>query len=394
MRYLVRALRPGGGVLLESLEADDEPTARRLASARGLAVLSARPERIGGLQWRRSTPKFDVVAFSQELVALLGAGLSLPETLEVMIEKDARAERRRIVQSIHDQLFEGRLFSQAVEGLGQAFSPLYVATVRAAERSGDLCEALSRYIDYETRLDGVRKKIISASIYPAALLAIGALVTLFLLGYVVPRFSSIYAESGRELPWLSRLLLDWGTLINAHGALLGALALAALAGIVLSARRAAAGLLALASRVPALRDRVLTYHLARLYRTLGMLLRGGTPLVSALQMVSGLLPPALRGQLGEATRRIRDGAAISDCLHDCGLTSPVALRMLRVGENSGDLAQMMDRIASFHDDELSRWVEWFSRLFEPILMALIGVVIGGIVILMYLPIFDLAGSLG
>lgn len=394
MRFEVRALKPGGGVVAEAFEADDESSARRLASAKGLSVLSARPLRGFNLRLRAFAPRFEVVAFSQELVALLGAGLSLPETLDVMIEKDTRLERRRVVQAIRDELFNGRSLSQSVELLPQFFSPLYVATVRAAERSGDLCEALGRYIEYEVRLDSVRKKVVSASIYPAALLLIGSLVTLFLLGYVVPRFSAIYAESGRELPWLSRLLIEWGSLINAHGTLLMVLALAGVVVLATSTRRVLGGLANLALRIPAVRERVLVYHLARLYRTMGMLLRGGTPLVSALVMVGALLPGALGTRLADATRRIRDGASVSDCLHDAGLTSPVALRMLRVGENSGDLAQMMDRIASFHDEELSRWVDWFMRVFEPVLMALIGIVIGGIVILMYLPIFDLAGSLG
>lgn len=394
MRFEVRVLKPNVGVVALALDADDEISAVRMARADGLAVLSAkRKDGIAlGLK-TRSFGRFNVVSFSQELVSLLSAGLSMPETLEVMAEKDSRQETRRVVQDIRAQLFEGRSFSQAIHGMTSHFTPLYVATVRAAERSGDLTEALGRYIDYEVRLDSVRKKVVSASIYPAALLVVGMLVTFFLLGYVVPRFSVIYAESGRELPWLSQVLIQWGALINAHGMALGLAALAAIVAVVLSARRVAGGIGMLALRIPAVRERVLTYHLARLYRTLGMLVRGGTPLVGALGMVTGLLPMGLRAKLQTATQRIREGAAVSDCMSAAGLTSPVALRMLRVGENSGDLAQMMDRIATFHDEELSRWVDWFTKLFEPILMALIGVVIGGIVILMYLPIFELAGSL-
>lgn len=393
MRFEVRALKPGVGVVAETFEAEDESAALVLASAQGLSVLTARPSRSFAFTDRRFASRFQLVPFSQELVALLGAGLSLPETLEVLIEKESRAEPRRVVQTLRERLMEGRSLSQAVESLNNHFPPLYVATLRAAERSGDLCEALGRYIDYEVRLESVRKKVISASIYPAALLAVGGLVVLFLLAYVVPRFSAIYAESGRDLPWLSRLLLQWGVLINEHGAML-ALAVAAAAVLGwLSLRRLGATIGAVAGRVPAVRNRVLVYHLARLYRTLGMLIRGGTPVVAALDMVAGLLPPALRPHLAGAAQRIREGAPVSDSMQAAGLTSAVAVRMLRVGENSGDLARMMDRIASFHDEELTRWVDWFTKLFEPVLMALIGIVIGGIVILMYLPIFDLAGSL-
>jgi general secretion pathway protein F len=393
MRFEVRALKPGVGVVSEAFEADDEAGALRLAGAQGLSVLSARRSRSVGVARQRFASRFQLVAFSQELVALLGAGLSLPETLDVMIEKESRPEARRVVQTIRERLMEGRSLSQAVDGLKQHFPPLYVATLRAAERSGDLCEALGRYIDYEVRLDALRKKVVSASIYPAALLIVGGLVVAFLLAYVVPRFAAIYAESGRELPWLSQLLLDWGQLQNAHGTalLVGVVVVGGLAALVLRHAGSVGG--ALVSRLPAVRDRVLIYHLARLYRTLGMLVRGGTPLVSALDMVAGLLPAPLRPRLAQAALRIREGAPMSDCMLAAGLTSPVAVRMLRVGENSGDLARMMDRIASFHDEELARWVDWFTKLFEPVLMALIGIVIGGIVVLMYMPIFDLAGSL-
>jgi general secretion pathway protein F len=146
-------------------------------------------------------------------------------------------------------------------------------------------------------------------------------------------------------------------------------------------------------RVPGLGERMKLYQLARFYRTIGMLLRGGMPLVSALDMGAELLHPALRGRLVDARRTISEGKPVSASLDAHGLTTPVALRMLAVGEQSGNMGDMMDRIAAFHDEEIARWVDWFTRLFEPILMAVIGLVIGGIVILMYMPIFELAGSL-
>jgi general secretion pathway protein F len=124
-----------------------------------------------------------------------------------------------------------------------------------------------------------------------------------------------------------------------------------------------------------------------------MLLRGGTPIVPALTMVAGLLPVDVRDRLTRAIQRIRDGVSLSTAMTEAGLTTPVAVRMLRVGENSGDMPEMMDRIAVFHDEELARWVDWFTKLFEPLLMAVIGLVIGAIVVLMYLPIFELAGSI-
>jgi general secretion pathway protein F len=393
MRFEVRALKSPGGIVSVVLEASDEDAAREQARAQGLAVLSARPLRaVQALVGGRSK-QFPLLQFTQELVALLRAGLSLPETLETMVEKETRTEVRAALQEVRDRLFEGRSFSQALEASPAIFAPLYVATVRASERTGDLPEALARYIEYQEKLDVLRKKIVSASIYPVVLLSVGGLVTLFLLGYVVPRFSTIYAESGRDLPFLSRLLLDWGQFIHGRGEIL----LAGLAAIVLlaafSGGRMKEGLMTLVQRVPAFRERLLVYHLARFYRTLGMLLRGGVPILPALAMVAGLLSSDLRDKLATAVARVREGVSLSEAMAAASLTTPVAARMLRVGENSGDMAGMMERIAVFHEDELARWVDWFTKLFEPLLMAIIGIVIGAIVVLMYLPIFELAGSL-
>ena len=134
------------------------------------------------------------------------------------------------------------------------------------------------------------------------------------------------------------------------------------------------------------------YQLTRFYRTLGMLLTGGISVVPALGMVAGLLDPDLRARLDTATRMVREGRSMSVAMEAAGLTTSVALRLLRVGERSGQMGEMMERIATFHDEEMARWVDWFTKTFEPLLMAIIGVVIGGIVVLMYLPIFELAGS--
>lgn len=393
MRFEVRALKPGEGVVSLLLDAPDASAAQEQVRAQGLAVLTARPHRTVASLLPQRSRAFPLLQFTQELVALLRAGLSLPETLETMVEKETRPEVRSTLREVRDRLFEGRSFSQALEASPGIFSTLYVATVRASERTGDLPEALARYIDYQEKLDVLRKKIVSASIYPVVLLSVGGLVTLFLLGYVVPRFSAIYAESGRDLPFLSRLLLDWGQLIQGRGEfLLAALAAVAVLGVA-GASRVKAGVSALVQRVPALRARLLVYHLARFYRTLGMLLRGGVPILPALGMVSGLLSPELRGRLALAVGRVREGVSLSEAMAEAGMTTPVAARMLRVGENSGDMAGMMERIAVFHDDELARWVDWFTKLFEPLLMAIIGIVIGAIVVLMYLPIFELAGSI-
>src|SRR5262249_22208979 len=145
--------------------------------------------------------------------------------------------------------------------------------------------------------------------------------------------------------------------------------------------------------VPAIGEQLKLYQLARFYRTTGMLLRGGMPLLAALSMGRELLHPVLRDRLAAASRAISEGRPVSASMEQHGLTTTVALRLLAVGESSGNMGEMMDRIATFHDEEIARWVDWFTRLFEPLLMTFIGLVIGIIVVLMYLPIFELAGAI-
>jgi general secretion pathway protein F len=276
-----------------------------------------------------------------------------------------------------------------------SFPSLYVATVRASERSGAIAEALRRFVAYQQQIDLLKKRLINASIYPAVLLGAGSLVLLFLVAYVVPRFSGIYEEIGGELPFASKMLMQWGRLLEAHGpwVLAGFVASAALIGY--GARRPGlrAAIGRLFARIPMVGYRIELYQLARLYRTVGMLLRGGLPVVTAFEMTNGLLASAARPKLTAATRKVREGRSLTDSLAAQGLTTPVAERMLRVGERSGNMGEMMERIAAFYDEELSRFVDLATRLIEPAMMTVIGLVIGLIVVLMYFPIFELAGSL-
>lgn len=395
MRYEIKALRTPYDVVALTLDALDESDAKAQAAAQGYTVLAIRVKHSLRAWMGPRRSRFPLLLFTQELLALTNAGLTIVDGIETLAEKEARPESRKILRQILAQLNEGRSLSYTLQNLPAVFPPLYVATVRASERTGDLSEALNRYIAYQTQMDTVRKKVVSASIYPLLLVGAGGLVTLFLMAYVVPRFSRIYEDLGTDLPLLSQLLLQWGKLLQAHGLLVLGVLAATVAGLAYLATRPAAKdwVMRRLWRIPAAGARMRIYQLARFYRTLGMLLRGGTPVGQAIKMVSDLLQPALRMHLEEAARKISEGRSISFAMEAHALTTPVALRMLRVGERTGQMGEMMERIAAFYDEETARWVEWFTRLFEPLLMALIGLAIGFIVVLMYLPIFELAGSL-
>jgi len=254
---------------------------------------------------------------------------------------------------------------------------------------------LLRFVAYQQQIDLLRKKLVNASIYPLVLCVAGLLVTGFLLGYVVPRFSSIYADLGSDLPFASRMLMQWGQAIHNHGlAVLLTVGVTAVLAVQLAMRpgvRAAVG--RQLARIPMVGRQMRIYQLARLYRTVGMLLRGGMPAVTSFEMSAGLLSLSLRPALAQATQAVREGQSLANSMERFELTTPVATRMLRVGERSGNMGEMMERIAAFYDDELARMVDVLTRLIEPVLMTFVGIVIGVIVILMYFPIFELAGSI-
>jgi len=395
MLFEVKALSSSGEVRLLRIEAAAEADARREAELLGLAVFLARPVLArGGHRLFGGVARLDVFAFSQELLTLLRAGLSLISALEAIAEKENSAGARSVLEALLLRLRQGGRLSEAMEQQQQIFPQILVAGVRASERTGSLEEALQRYCDYASRLDDVRKKVTAAMIYPALLLLVGLLVTAFLIGFVVPKFAAVYRESGGEMPWASALLFEAGRIIGANPMefALGSVVILAgmLSGLARPAMRAWLG--RQIRSVPGLGERIQVYELARLYRTLAMLLRGGTPIVPALGLAANMLSGNMRSKLSQASHQIAQGAPISRAFESNGLTTAVGNRMLAVGERGGGMADMLARIADYHDEETARWVEWAARLFEPLMMALLGLVIGGIVVLLYMPIFDLAGS--
>jgi general secretion pathway protein F len=397
MQYKVRALSAEHLVTHFTLDAADEADARRQAEARGLFPSSIEPVRASlGLSLRlRAGGRFALVLFSQELLALLQAGLTIVEGLEVLLEKEAVPETRGMLTRLLRALREGKRFSAALAEQPSLFPPIYVGIVKAAEGTSNLPRSLERFIDYQQRIDSVRSKVVSSAIYPLILLIVGGGVTFFLVGYVVPRFAEVYQGAGRSLPWLSQLLLDWGRFASRHTR---ALVFSLLVGLLLAVaalRRflALGGPVRLLARLPGVGERARIYELSRLYLTMGMLLEGGIPVVTAMLTVAGMISPGLRDNLSSASAAIQAGTPLSSAFESHGLATPVSLRMLRVGERSGELGHMLTRSALFYDGEIGRWIDRFTRTFEPLLMAAIGLVVGTIVVLLYMPIFDLAGSL-
>ncbi len=397
--FEVVAVAPHGALQTERLRAGSERQAAEQVQLRGLRVLSCRAlegaaNRAG---WRAvfSRQKLDVGLFTDELAALLDAGLGMVDTLRTLAQKERDGRAREALESITRDITEGLPLSAAMANRADVFPPLLVASIAASEQTGDLVSALRRYSTHLESMRLLRGELVGAAVYPALLLGVGALVVFFLLGVVVPRFSVLLESSRHELPLASSILLSWGKAVAAHpllfaGAFIGSV-VAMVVGLVRAARSG--------WQIPGLQRAWLIGSLVRLfrhaqfYRTSAMLVQGGIPVLRAFEMSRRLLAEEDQQQLDIARRHISEGKPIGPALARAGIADTVALRMLEVAQRTGRLADVLSRIATFQEAALGRAIDLAARLVEPALMILIGLVIGAIVVLMYMPIFDLATSL-
>ena len=392
--FVLKVLRTGERVTRLRVEAPNLDQAGLVAAKQGYRVLSGQVLWQAGLFSFKKKQRFELIPFAQELLVLQQAGLSLREGLGALCA-NATNHQQVVLQNLLVSLAQGMSFSEALSRHPDDFPDLLCALVQASEKTSNLTEALANYIQYGLQADALRKKIVNALLYPALLLLVGGAVLLFLMMYVVPRFAGIYEGLQGDLPWLSQLLLAWGRLLRDSPGpvflVLGGLAALFVRG--LKSERVRHRVLSFVLRSPRIRVCWQAHRLGRLYRSLSLLIQGGIPVREALHHVVRLVSPLELARLNDVEHQIVQGIAFSSALQSNALVTPVSLQMLCVGERTGTLGQMLGKSADLLQAEVARTLEAFSRILEPVLMALIGLVIGVVVILMYMPIFELAGSL-
>lgn len=391
MQYRVKLLTPALGVEVQVLEAASEAEARQMLASGGARVLELRVARGGMLRPARRS-NFDLAVFNQQLYSLIDAGQTVVDAIDVLGRNDTRGRSSDVYAVLLRELRQGNPLSVAMASLPSVFPQLYVAMVRSSETTGTLRAAVQRYMHYQRQVDEIRGKVRAAATYPAILLGVGFMVIAFLMLYVLPRFSAVYEDAGSMGKAEIGFVQWWGSFVRANelvawsgfGLLVVAIALLVLHPAL---RSAAYGWLMGSAW---LGRRLQVLQLARLYRTLGMLLHSGVSVLAAMRMTKASLPLALHGNLERALQLVSEGHAMSAALRECGLSTEVAVRLLVAGESSGNLDEMMGRVADFYDQETAIWIDTAGRLIEPALMLGIGLVVGAIVLMLYSPIFDLA----
>ncbi|HEX7906615.1 MAG TPA: type II secretion system F family protein [Paraburkholderia sp.] len=399
MKYVLRVFDTSGAVQTLRIDSDSSSSAASLARARGMRVVSVRAD-AGRRRQRKhwaALPgaRFNVELFARELAALLDAGVGVVDALRTLGGNERREGSAQVYRDLLRLLEEGQSLSAALEHASHIFPPVLVACVKASEQTGGLADSLTRYSRNSAMLHELRGRVVSAAIYPTVLLLVGAAVVLFLLGFVVPRFATLLEHSGRELPLLSRLLIAWGSMVHANGAALsiGLAVLAVATGVALRRQAVRSWITDRMLALPGIGQHFRVFRQSQFYRTTAMLVDGGIPAVRAFDLAHGLVGRADQTALANALQQVRNGSKISDAFQQGGLANPIAYRLLTVAEKTGGLGPVLDRIAAFQEAQVSRTIDLISRLIEPAMMIFIGVVIGGIVVLMYMPIFEIASSI-
>lgn len=398
--FYYRAARSDGSILEEQTQAEDENGLRQKLEKDGYLILSvSKAKGMFSFSFDMGSRRYsgrDFLVFNQEFSALLRAGLPIIKIFEVLVERSSHPGFSSALTNIREDIKNGYAISDAMAKERYFFSELYVSSLRAGEKSGNLIEIIGRYIDYQRKLMAVQKKVVSALTYPSILLLLGLGVVVFLLLYVLPSFSEVYRDSQAELPQITLFLLTGVHAVREHVyTILGLFFVSLVGGRLLYlqswGRRLYDWLLL---KIPIIRSIMLMHYVIRITRTLGAVLKSGIPLVPALQMTfEAMTNSVVIGKIQTATERVKEGGTLSNAFAEMQLMPKMALEMISVGEATGGLEELLFQVADFHEDELDLYLSRVTTWFEPMLLAIMGVLIAFVLIAMYLPVFNLAGAI-
>jgi len=339
----------------------------------------------------------EFMIFNTQLATLLRAGLPLAQSLELLKDQQGDTHFRALLEKVHQQVTTGVSLSDAFLSLGDVFPRLYANSLRAGEHSGELEGVLTRYVDYQRLVDGVRKKIVAALTYPAVLVGLAIGLVVLLVAYVIPRFSDFYIGFGSELPLPTRIVLEVAQFVEKNLLLIiGAMIVVV---YVIKWWKATPFGRRFVDRwtlqVPMLGGLAHLFALSQFTRSLSVLLNGGTPMVPALETASTSVKNVYISELFlGCVREVQEGRPLSDALEDTGKAPGLALAMIRVGESTGALPEMLEHTSDFFDEEIDFFLTRLVALFEPMILVVMAVVIAGLLLAVYYPLLRLVSTIG
>jgi type IV pilus assembly protein PilC len=399
VEFRCRLGTPGGEIIEGIYAADSEARLRREFEEKGLYVLGI--QRAGGLalgkiplptRSRVSTREF--LVFNQELATLLKAGMPLVQSLDILRRRVANPLFKSVLDDVHERVRGGSSLSEAFEAHATLFPGVYTASLLAGEKSGNLEQVIRRYVAYVKVVATVKRKTISALVYPAILLVLSLIVVSIIVLRVVPEFGAFYEQFGEELPLSTRIIVAISNLARSYFFVIaGGIVFAAVAFWVwlkqpIQRERFDRWVL----QMPGLGPIARKFSTSQASRTLATLLGGGIPLVNAIDVAARSIKNRyIAHELQVAGQQVREGRALALAMQDSGAFTDVAIKMVEVGESTGALQEMLNSLADFYDEEIDTNLARFITLVEPILLVVMGLVIAGLLLSLYMPLFNMGG---
>jgi type IV pilus assembly protein PilC len=404
MEFRCRLGTPGGEIIEGVYVADSEARLRREFEDKGLYVLAIQQAgrralagvHLPALPKRRKVSGREFLVFNQELATLLKAGMPLVQSLDILRRRVTNPTFKAVIDDVHDRVRSGSALSEAFEAHGALFPGVYTASLLAGEKSGNLEAVLRRYVAYVKIVSSVKRKTISALVYPAILVVLSLCVVTIIVVKVVPEFGAFYNQFGKELPLSTRMIVAVSAFVTTYYYLI----LAAIAGVAIAAyawvkqpgqRRR---LDRLTLKLPMIGPIAMKFSTSQGSRTLATLLGGGIPLVNALEVTSrSLANQHMAAELTTAAQQVREGRSLASSMQDSGVFPDVAIKMVEVGESTGALQEMLNSLADFYDEEIDTNLGRFITIVEPALLVIMGIVIAGLLLSLYMPLFNLSSAL-
>ncbi len=397
--YICRLGTEGGEVVEKRFSAADRGSLRRELEESGYYIFRIRPALASLLPLgrRRRIKPDSFIIFNQEFRALLEAGLPATQSLDILIGRQGESELGLVLREVREAIETGSSLSEAFAAHRERLPTAYVSTLVAGERSGDLPDALGRYIDLSKLTNKIRKDFRQALYYPVFLIFLSAGLLFLMLTYVLPEFSKFYEGFEAELPGFTLAVIGFAGALRSHWLPL-LLGLVVTAGAYIWWRQTEGGrrlLAAIKFRVPIAGELMRKYQLSQVYHSLAMMLRGGMPLMSCLgDLERSAANPLLEDGLEEARRRVGEGESLHGSIGGTVLAEELAVEMIQVGERTGSLAEMLSNVAVFYDEEVRGRLAALLSLVEPIMLVLMAALIGSLLFAMYYPLFNLLGRFG
>lgn len=404
--FVCRVGTPDGEIREETVSATTIFTVRQELEKKGYLVFRIRRRGAVALlqpildtfRPKRNVPKEVFLIFNQQLVSLLKAGLPLLQSIEILLERQEHPVFREVLGNVRERIRSGVSLSDAFLDHGDLFPKLYATSLRAGEKSGDLEGVLRRFLAYEKTLGALRRKVVGSLVYPAVLVVLSSGVILVMMTYVIPRFTEFYAGFGAgSMPLPTRIVIGLATFLRQNIVLeivgLVAAVLGSRVWMATDAGRRAVHTFIL--RVPLVGEIVQKYSVSQFARSLATLLAGGNALVPSLEIASTSVGnQRVAHRVAGIIQFVREGEALWQALEKTGEMTPLTIEMVKVGEATGSLEEMLTNVADFYDDEIDTRLARLVTLIEPAILVIMGGVIAGLLLSAYLPLFSLLSKIG